>query len=108
MNNTFTTEIFNNTSFSNMRKYKTEFCRLITDDSDFTNFVCNSVIGALTPYANCAVHGTFYAKGEALNLQIRKTKQVLGLWNRNCVIKIDDVKTYMIDNSTGFVVLCEA
>lgn len=105
----FNNEIFNTVPFNHLRKFKIEICRGVTDNVSFTQIICNGVIGALTPdsgYAN--VTGTFYATGEALNKYIRKIKQVLGLWNFNCVINIDDSKKYVINNvMPGFMSLSE-
>lgn len=106
----FNNEIFNTVPFNQMRKFKTEICRGVTDNASFTRIICNGVIGALTPDAgNTYVCGTFYATGEALNKFIRKSKQVLGLWNYNCVINIDDNKQYVINNTIpGLMTLCES
>ena len=99
-NEIFNNEIFNTVNFNHLRKIKTEICRGVTDNYSFTRIICNGVIGALTPDAGYRnVSGTFYATGEALNKFIRKIKQVLGLWNFNCVINIDNNKKYMIINS---------
>ena len=109
-NEIFNNEIFNTVPFNNLRKFKLEICRDVSDDQSFTRVICNGVIGALTPDAGYRnVSGTFYATGEALNKYIRKTKQVLGLWNFNVVIEIDDNKKYVINNTIpGFMTLCEA
>lgn len=106
----FNNEIFNTVPFNQMRKLRTEICRGVTDNASFTRIICNGVIGALTPDAgNTYACGTFYATGEALNKFIRKSKQVLGLWNYNCVINIDDNKEYVINNTIpGFMTLCES
>lgn len=96
------------TPLDNMRLYKKQYRSMITNDVDFTSAVCNFVIGALTPNATCAVNGTFFANGDALNKFIRKVKQILDLGNRKCVLEIADTKKYVIDNSNGFVTLCEA
>ena len=107
-NEIFNNEMLNNVSFNQMRKYKTELSRGVKDNQTFTNMICNGIIGILTPWATCEVHGRFYATGEALNKYIRKSKQVLGMWNFNCVIVIDDNKQYMIDNTIpGIMILCE-
>ena len=99
-NEIFNNEIFNTIPFNNLRKFKLEICRGVSDDETFTQIICNGIIGALTPDAGKAyVCGTFYATGEALKKYIRKIKQVLGLWNFNVVIEIDDNKKYMIINS---------
>lgn len=96
----FNNEIFNTVPFNNLRKFKLEICRGVNDDESFTRIICNGIIGALTPDAGYRnVSGTFYATGEALNKYIRKIKQVLGLWNFNCVININNNKKYMIINS---------
>lgn len=109
INEIFNNEMFNNVSFKQMRKYKTELSRGVKDDQTFTNMICNGIIGILTPWAKGEVRGRFYATGEALNKYIRKSKQVLGMRNFNCVIVIDDNKQYMIDNRIpGFMVLTEA
>ena len=109
-NEIFNNEIFNTVPFNNLRKFKLEICRGVSDDLSFTRIICNGVIGALTPDAGYRnVSGTFYATGEALNKYIRKIKQVLGLWNFNVVIEIDDNKKYVINNTIpGFMTLCEA
>lgn len=109
-NEIFNNEIFNTVPFNHLRKFKTEISRGVTDNLSFTRVICNGVIGALTPDAGYAnVTGTFYATGEALNKYIRKIKQVLGLWNFNCVINIDDSKKYVINNvMPGFMALSEA
>lgn len=108
-NEIFNNEIFNTVSFNMMRKFKTELSRGVNNNQTFTNMICNGIIGILTPWANCEVRGTFYATGEALNKYIRKTKQVLGMWNFNCVINIDDSKNYVINNTIpGFMTLCES
>ena len=108
-NEIFNNEIFNTVPFNNLRKFKTEISRGVTDNFSFTRVICNGVIGALTPDAGYAnVTGTFYATGEALNKYIRKIKQVLGLWNFNCMINIDDSKKYVINNvMPGFMALSE-
>ena len=99
-NEIFNNEIFNTVPFNHLRKFKTEICRGVTDNVSFTRIICNGIIGVLTPDAGYAnVTGTFYATGEALKKYIRKIKQVLGLWNFNVVIEIDDNKKYMIINS---------
>ena len=99
-NEIFNNEIFNTVPFNHLRKFKTEICRGVTDNVSFTRIICNGIIGVLTPDAGYAnVTGTFYATGEALQKYIRKIKQVLGLWNFNVVIEIDDNKKYMIINS---------
>ena len=105
----FNNEIFNTVPFNNLRKFKLEICRGVSDDLSFTRIICNGIIGALTPDAGYAnVTGTFYATGEALKKYIRKIKQVLGLWNFNVVIEIDDNKKYVINNTIpGFMTLCE-
>ena len=114
LNNTnteiFNDEVFNTVSFNRMRKFKTELSRGVNNNQSFTNMVCNNIIGILTPWAgSCEVRGTFYATGEALNKFIRKTKQVLGIWNFDCVITIDNTKQYKIDNRIpGTMILCEA
>ena len=109
-NEIFNNEIFNTVPFNHLRKFKTEICRGVSDDVSFTRIICNGVIGALTPDAGYTnVCGTFYATGEALKKYIRKIKQVLGLWNFNVVIEIDDNKKYVINNTIpGFMTLCEA
>ena len=109
INEIFNNEMFNNVSFTQMRKFKTELSRGVKDNQTFTNMICNGIIGILTPWAgSCEVRGRFYATGEALNKYIRKSKQVLGMWNFNCVIVIDDNKQYMIDNTIpGTMILCE-
>ena len=109
-NKIFNNEIFNTVPFNHVRKFKTEICRGVSDNVSFTRIICNGVIGALTPDAGYAnVTGTFYATGEALKKYIRKIKQVLGLWNFNVVIEIDDNKKYMIINSGyGIMSLSEA
>ena len=112
--NITTTEIFNNeilskVSFNQMRKYRAELSRGVTNDLSFTNMICNGIIGILTPWATCEVHGIFYATGEAINTYIRKVKQNLGMYNFNCVIKIDNNKDYVINNTIpGFMTICEA
>ena len=99
-NEIFNNEIFNTVPFNHLRKFKTEICRGVSDNVSFTRIICYGIIGALTPDAGYAnVTGTFYATGEALKKYIRKIKQVLGLWNFNVVIEIDDNKKYMIINS---------
>ena len=99
-NEIFNNEIFNTVPFNHLRKFKTEICRGVTDNVSFTRIICNGVIGALTPDAgNTYVCGTFYATGEALNKYIRKIKQVLGLWNFNVAMNIDDNKKYVINNT---------
>ena len=99
-NEIFNNEIFNTVPFNHLRKFKTEICRGVSDNVSFTRIICNGIIGVLTPDAGYAnVTGTFYATGEALKKYIRKIKQVLGLWNFNVVIEIDDNKKYMIINS---------
>ena len=109
-NEIFNNEIFNTVNFNNLRKFKLEICRGVTDNVSFTKVICNGVIGVLTPDAgNTYMCGTFYATGEALKKYIRKIKQVLGLWNFNVVIEIDDNKNYVINNTIpGFMTLCEA
>lgn len=109
-NEIFNNEIFNTVNFNHLRKFKTEISRGVTDNASFTKIICNGVIGILTPDAgNTYVCGTFYATGEALNKYIRKIKQVLGLWNYNCVINIDDNKQYVINNTIpGCMTLCAA
>lgn len=108
-NEIFNNEIFNEVNFNRMGKFKIEMSRGVKDNQTFTNMICNGIIGILTPWADCEVHGTFYATGEALNKYIRKSKQVLGMWNYNCVINIDDNKQYVINNTIpGFMTLCEA
>ena len=98
-NEIFNNEMLNNVSFNKMRKFKKELSRGVNNNQTFTNMICNGIIGILTPWATGEVRGTFYATGEALNKYIRKSKQVLGMWNFNCVINIDDNKKYMIINS---------
>ena len=109
-NEIFNNEILSTVNFNRMGKFKIELCRGVTDNQTFTTMICESIIGLVTPlsvYRN--VSGTFYATGEALNKYIRKTKQVLGLWNFNCVINIDNNKKYVINNTIpGFMTLCEA
>ena len=106
-NEIFNNEMLNNVSFNQMRKLKTEISRGVKDNATFTDMICNGIIGILTPWTTCEVHGTFYATGEALNKYIKKTKQVLGMWNFNCVINIDDNKNYVINNTIpGFMTLC--
>lgn len=108
-NEIFNNEILNNVSFNQMRKFKNELSRCVNNNQTFTIMICNGIIGILTPRATCVVRGTFYATGEALNKYIRKTKQVLGMWNFNCAINIDDNKQYVINNTIpGFMALCEA
>ena len=109
-NEIFNNEILNLVSFNQMRKFKNELSRVVKDNGTFTNMICNGIIGILTPWAaDCEVRGTFYATGEALNKYIRKSKQVLGMWNYNCIINIDDNKQYVINNTIpGFMTLCEA
>lgn len=108
-NEIFNNEMLNNVSFNQMRKFKTELSRGVKDNTTFTNMICNGIIGILTPWATDKVRGTFYATGEALNKYIRKTKQVLGMWNYNCVINIDDNKNYVINNTIpGCMTLCVA
>ena len=105
----FDIDMLKNVPLDNMRMYKEKYRSMINDDVDFTSAVCNFVIGTLTwPSATYAVHGTFYANGDALNKFIRKVKQILDLGNRKCVLEIADTKKYVIDNSNGFVTLCEA
>ena len=108
-NEIFNNEILNTVNFNRMGKFKIELSRGVKDNQTFTNMICNNIIGILTPWADCEVHGTFYATGEALKKYIRKTKQVLGMWNYNCVLNLDDNKNYVIDNTIpGFMTLCEA
>ena len=109
-NEIFNNEILSTVNFNRMSKFKIELCRGVTDNQTFTTMICNSIIGVMTPLSGDAtVRGTFYATGEALNKYIRKTKQVLGLWNFNCVINIDNNKKYVINNTIpGFMTLCEA
>ena len=109
-NEIFNNEILSTVNFNRMGKFKIELCRAVTDNQTFTTMICNSIIGVMTPLAGDeTVRGTFYATGEALKKYIRKTKQVLGLWNFNVVIEIDDNKKYVINNTIpGFMTLCEA
>lgn len=105
---TFTNEIFNNVNFNQMRKFKNELSRGVKNNETFTNMICNNIIGILTPWANGEVHGVFYAEGKALKNFIRKAKQILGMWNFNCVLDIDENKKYEINNTFGgFIVLNE-
>lgn len=108
-NEIFNNEMLNNVSFNQMRKFKNELSRGVNNNESFTNMICNGIIGILTPWATGEVRGTFYATGEALNKYIRKSKQVLGMWNFNCVIYIDDNKQYVINNTIpGLMTLCES
>lgn len=108
-NEIFNNEIFNTINFNQMRKFKNELSRGVNNNETFTNMICNGIIGILTPWATGEVRGIFYAEGEALKNYISKTKQVLGMWNFNTVIEIDETKKYMINNTIGgCMILCEA
>ena len=109
-NEIFNNEILKTVSFNKMKKYATEIMRDVKDNNSFTETICDSIIGLLTPYVgNMQVHGRFYAKGDALKEYIRKSKSALGAWKYNCIISIDVNKDYVIDNTIpGFMTLCEA
>lgn len=112
-----TNEIFNNEIFytDNFNRMCEVLCncknissRYVTDNKEFTKFICHSIIGVLNPCID-RVNGTFYATGEALNEFIRKVKKALDMWNYDCDIQIDNNKMYVINNTIpGCISLSEA